>query len=67
MIATSTTTKNSCSMEYMTMGTYHVENDISTTTKEKAEEVDAECGCVKFLKSNKDWTQNQIIFKIVGG
>ena len=39
MIATSTTTKSSCSMEYMTMGTYHVENDISTTTKEeKAEE-----------------------------
>ena len=38
MIATSTTTKNSCSMEYMTMGTC-VENDISTTTKEeKAEE-----------------------------
>jgi len=37
-------------MEYMTMGTYHVENDISTTTKEKAEEVDAECGCVKFSK-----------------
>ena len=39
------------------MGTYHVENDISTTTKEeKAEEVDAECGCQK-IKNKKTGRQ----------